>query len=81
MRYRVYARSRIVDGALFNIEAEGCQQAARRAGEELHARYPGVTFISEKRTKEETIIRGEDASGDMCLRAFVTPFPETKENT
>ena len=75
MRYRVHAQGRIVEGCLFNIFANGRQEAAFNAAKELCTRYKGIAFSTEKCTRTNIILVGNDNTGDMCVRAFIAPFP------
>lgn len=79
MRYKVSALGRIVEGCMFSIFADGRQNAAKTAAEELRTRYKDMSFKTEKCTRTNIIVIGEDQMGDMVMRAFVAPFPEPED--
>lgn len=79
MRYKVSALGRIVEGCMFSIFADGRQNAAKTAAEELRVRYKDLTFKTEKCTRTNIIVIGEDRTGDMSMRAFIAPFPELED--
>lgn len=79
MRYRVLAQGRVEKSCMFNIFANGRQEAAKTAAEELRGKYKDMTFKVKKATRTNIIIVGEDQMGDMVMQAFVSPFPEPED--